>query len=147
MNFERLQSIREDHDLKQIDIANVLNVKQVNISNWERSKEVIPLNKLNKLSNYYNVSLDYLSGLSNKQKKTNTCDLNSKVVGNNLRNFRREKEMTQVELASFLNTTHSTISAYESGKTLILTSFAYQICKKYNISLDWLCGKSEKMYL
>lgn len=147
MNFERLQSIREDHDLKQIDIANVLNVKQVNISNWERSKEVIPLNKLNKLSNYYNVSLDYLSGLSNKQKKTNTCDLNSKIVGNNLRNFRREKEMTQVELASFLNTTHSTISAYESGKTLILTSFAYQICKKYNISLDWLCGKSEKKYL
>ncbi len=147
MNFERLQSIREDHDLKQIDIANVLNVKQVNISNWERSKEVIPLNKLNKLSNYYNVSLDYLSGLSNNQNAVKLCDLNSKKVGNNLRNFRREKKMTQVELASFLNTTHSTISAYESGKTLILTSFAYQICKKYNISLDWLCGKSEKKYL
>lgn len=147
MNFERLQSIREDHDLKQIDIANVLSVKQVNISNWERSKEVIPLNKLNKLSNYYNVSLDYLSGLSNNQNAVKLCDLNSKKVGNNLRNFRREKKMTQVELASFLNTTHSTISAYESGKTLILTSFAYQICKKYNISLDWLCGKSEKKYL
>ncbi len=147
MNFERLQSIREDHDLKQIDIANVLSVKQVNISNWERSKEVIPLNKLNKLSNYYNVSLDYLSGLSNDQNAVKLCDLNSKKVGNNLRNFRLEKKMTQVELASFLNTTHSTISAYESGKTLILTSFAYQICKKYNISLDWLCGKSEKKYL
>lgn len=147
MNFERLQSIREDHDLKQIDIANVLSVKQVNISNWERSKEVIPLNKLNKLSNYYNVSLDYLSGLSNNQNAVKLCDLNSKKVGNNLRNFRLEKKMTQVELASFLNTTHSTISAYESGKTLILTSFAYQICKKYNISLDWLCGKSEKKYL
>ena len=32
MNFERLKSIREDNDLKQQDIANILNVRQVNIS-------------------------------------------------------------------------------------------------------------------
>ena len=40
-----------------------------------------------------------------------------------------------------LNTTHSTISAYESGKTKLLTIFAIEIVKKYNISLDWLCGR------
>lgn len=40
-----------------------------------------------------------------------------------------------------LNTSHSTISAYENGKILILTSFAYSIAIKYNVSLDWLCGK------
>lgn len=34
---------------------------------------------------------------------------------------------------------HSTISAYESEKTLILTIFAYQPCLKYPISLEWLC--------
>ena len=33
------------------------------------------------------------------------------------------------------------ISDYENGVTLILTSFAIQICNKYNISLDWLCGR------
>ena len=49
--------------------------------------------------------------------------------------------ITQEELASTLNTTHSTISAYESGKTTILTAFAYEICKRYNISMDYLCGR------
>ena len=51
------------------------------------------------------------------------------------------KNITQEELANILNTTHSTISAYESGKTTILTAFAYQICKRYNISMDYLCGR------
>lgn len=49
-----------------------------------------------------------------------------------------------MELAKLLNTTHSTISAYESGKTTILTAFAYEICKKYNISMDYLIGRINK---
>ena len=57
--------------------------------------------------------------------------------------LRKEFNITQTDLANYLNTTHSTISAYESGKTMLLTSFAYQICNKYNISLDWLCGRSK----
>ena len=56
--------------------------------------------------------------------------------------IRKEKNITQEELASTLNTTHSTISAYESGKTTILTAFAYEICKRYNISMDYLCGRT-----
>ena len=51
------------------------------------------------------------------------------------------KNITQEELASTLNTTHSTISAYESGKTTILTAFAYDICKRYNIYMDYLCAR------
>lgn len=50
-----------------------------------------------------------------------------------------------MELAKLLNTTHSTISAYESGKTTILTVFAYEICKKYNISMDYLIGRINKI--
>jgi DNA-binding XRE family transcriptional regulator len=56
------------------------------------------------------------------------------------KNDRKKNNLTQKELAIFLNTTPSTICAYEKGKTLILTSFAYQICKKYNISMDYICG-------
>ena len=56
--------------------------------------------------------------------------------------FRKNNNITQVELANFLNTTHSTISAYESGKTTLLTAFALQIVYKYNISLDGLCGRT-----
>ena len=48
-----------------------------------------------------------------------------------------------MEIANLLNTTHSTISAYENGKTLILTSFLYQICKTYNISVYEILKKQE----
>ena len=143
MNLERLGFLRQDNDLKQVDIARLLNIKQVNISNWENTKEIIPLDKLNIYANYFKVSMDYITKLSNDKKETNNVNvLNKKEIGNNLKLIRKENNLTQKELAHYLNTSHSTISAYESGKTLILTAFAYQICKKYNISLDWLCGRS-----
>ncbi len=58
-----------------------------------------------------------------------------------MKELRKNNGITQEELAKFLNTTQSTISAYESGKTTLLTAFALQIVNKYNISLDWLCGR------
>ena len=149
MDLERLGFLREDNDLKQIELASVMGIKQVNISNWERNKEVIPLDKLNFYANYFNVSMDYIVKLSNikNNNSNNIVKLDKKVIGNNLKEIRKIYKLTQVKLAKLLNTTHSTISAYESGKTMILTSFAYQICKKYNLSLDYLCGRNEVMHL
>ena len=50
------------------------------------------------------------------------------------------------ELAKVLNTSHSTLSSYEHGNNLIIISFAFEIALKYNISLDWLCNRSNKKY-
>lgn len=142
MNFERLYFLREDKDLTQEQLGKALNVSRVAISQWESNKEIISLTKLNMYSNYFNVSLDYIVGLSD-EKQTNNLNikLDKKLIGTRLQEFRNKFNITQEQLANELNTSHSTISAYESGKTLILTGFAYTIAKKYNISLDWLCGK------
>ena len=77
--------------------------------------------------------------------KKYTYNIDKKIIGMRLKEFRKEKNITQEELASTLNTTHSTISAYESGKTTILTAFAYEICKRYNISMDYLCGRTRQI--
>ena len=58
-----------------------------------------------------------------------------------MREVRKNNGLTIRDLARILNTSSSTISGYETGKTLLLTSFAYEIAKRYNVSLDWLCGK------
>ncbi len=147
LNFERLYLLREEKELKQNELASILNVKQVNISNWENNKEIIPLNKLNAYSNYFNINLDYIAKLSDNKTSTKKINLDKKTIGNNLKALRKEFNITQEELASLLNTSHSTISAYETGKTLILTAFAFQICQKYNVSLDWLVGKNSDQYL
>lgn len=136
----RLKEIREDNDLTQENISSVLSISRQNYSRWETGDKVIPLKHLNNLSSYYKMSFDYLTGLS-KENNYQKINLNKKIIGSRIREFRKEFKITQTELANVLNTTHSTISAYESGKTMILTIFAYEIAKKYGISMDWLCGK------
>lgn len=146
MYFVKLFDIRIDADLIQEEVAKILGVTQENYSRWETGKEFIPLNKLNILCNYFHVSMDYALGLDdNKIYKEVSLDKN--IIGKRLREFRHNLGITQKELAKILNTTQSTISAYERGDTLILASFAYQLGKKYNLSLDWLVNRSNTMFI
>lgn len=138
---ERLLDIRDTAELKQKDIAKILKTSQSNYSRRENGKELIPLNKMNLLCNYFKVNMDYVIGISKDSNCDKKYEINNNIIGQKLKEFRKENGITQVELAKFLNTTQSTISAYENGKTTILTAFAIQIVNKYKISLDWLCGR------
>ena len=64
----RLKDLREDKDLKQDEIASILNISQTNYSKYEFGKINIPVNSLIKLSSFYNTSIDYLLGLTNEIK-------------------------------------------------------------------------------
>lgn len=138
---ERLLDIRDDAELTQEDMAEILKVSQSNYSRWENGTELIPLSKLNLLCNHFKVNMDYVIGISRNSACGYKCIFNKEIIGKRLKEFRKNNKMTQKELAQILNTTQSTISAYESGKTTLLTAFALEIVKKYNISLDWLCGR------
>lgn len=144
MNEKRLFDLREYADLSQKDLANKLGVTQQTYSLWEKGTKIIPLKHLNNLCNYYKTSMDYVLGLSNERTNSDIKEikeLNKKLIGSRIKEIRESNKITLRDLASELNTTSSTISAYETGKTLVLTAFAYQICIKYDVSLDWLCGK------
>lgn len=58
--YERIRNLREDRDLRQEDVAKVLHCSQACYSNYENGKRDIPTEVLDKLANYYNVSVDYL---------------------------------------------------------------------------------------
>lgn len=60
--YKRIRDLREDHDIKQQDIADYLKCTQVCYSHYENGKRDIPTDVLIKLANYYNVSIDYLLG-------------------------------------------------------------------------------------
>lgn len=62
MFFNRLRELREDRDLLQKDIADILNCTQVCYSRYELGKRDIPTDVLIKLADYYSVSIDYLLG-------------------------------------------------------------------------------------
>lgn len=68
MYLNRLEELRTDRDLKQYYIAKLLNISQQHYSMYELGKREIPLKKLVKLADYYNVSLDYICNRTNKRE-------------------------------------------------------------------------------
>ena len=60
MYLPRLRDLREDHDLKQEEVAKLLGIQQTVYSRYERGARTIPLEHLVKLAEFYQVSVDAL---------------------------------------------------------------------------------------
>ena len=67
--FYRLRDLREDRDMKQKDLAAYLNCSQQVYSNYELGQREIPTDILIRLSKLYQVSVDYILGLSDNPKQ------------------------------------------------------------------------------
>ena len=68
MNISRLKEIREDNDLYQKDVANILGVTQQQYNKYELGINAIPLEKINILADYYKTSIDYLIYRTDQRK-------------------------------------------------------------------------------
>ena len=66
LKYERIRNIRIDRGLTQEDIAKLLNVKQNTYCQYETGVLNYPLDLVVKLAEYYNVSMDYLVGLTDE---------------------------------------------------------------------------------
>mgnify|MGYP002547466913 FL=1 len=66
--YERIRNLREDHDLKQEDIARLLHCTQACYSNYETGKRDIPTEVLRALADFYHVSIDYLLGQTSRKE-------------------------------------------------------------------------------
>lgn len=68
MYQNRLRDLREDRDLKQKDISQLLKIHQTTYSDYELDKLNIPVPVLHTLADFYNVSVDYLLGRTNRKE-------------------------------------------------------------------------------
>ena len=143
MNYGTIiKKLREEQNKTQQEIASILGIARQTYNHYEIQDSIIPLKHLNNLANYYNVSIDYIFELTKQRKYSNfKKEININLSKERLKAFRKEQKLTQVKLANILNTFHTVIVDYEHGKNLIATPFLYTICKKYNISADYLLGK------
>ena len=64
----RIRDLREDSDLKQWQIAEVLDCDQSLYSKYEREERPLPLDYADKLADFYHVSVDYLLGRTDVKK-------------------------------------------------------------------------------
>lgn len=67
--YERLKDVREDNDLTQIDIANLLGTTRQQVSKWETGVQMMGVDKYITLAKHYNISVDYLLGLVDTPRK------------------------------------------------------------------------------
>lgn len=64
---DRLRALREDSDLSQKTIADYLGIGQTTYSRYELGKRSMPVEYIIRLCQFYNVSADYMLGLSNEK--------------------------------------------------------------------------------
>ncbi len=75
---EIIKSLREDKDLNQSQLSKIFNISQQTLSQYETKRRTLPIEILKKYAEYFNVSTDYILGLTNDPKP------NWKGIKNNL---------------------------------------------------------------
>ena len=138
----RLKDIREESELKQFTVGELIGVTRGTYSLWELELDIIPLKRLNSFCNAFNCSIDYALGFTNtKNYKHSKKEININLSAKRLKEIRKEHKHTQEYIGKKLSLNRSLISKYEKGHTLICTTFLMEYVKLYHISSDYLLGK------
>lgn len=143
--MEKLRNLREEANLRQEDIANIININRSTYTSYEVERDTIPIKHLNTLCNYFNTSIDYVLGLSKEKTYPNMRkEIDREILSKRLKDLRIENELTQEKIAKILNTSRSTWTGYEYGKYQIPTLLLYDLAKRYHYSIDYLLGKIDE---
>lgn len=91
MNYgERLKQLRQSRDLKQSDLAAILDISMSAVGSYERCERQPSFELLHKYSKYFNVSIDYMLCNSNEKltveayRQLDTLDLNDTLTNNSV---------------------------------------------------------------
>ena len=142
----RLKDIREESELKQFTVSQLLGVARGTYSLWELELDIIPIKRLIEFCKIFNCSVDYALGFTNiKNYKGNRSKININLSSKRLKDLRKQKKYTQEYIAKELDINRSLISKYEKGHTIISTTFLIEYVKLFKVSSDYLLGKIDKI--
>lgn len=68
MKFQSIQDLRTDADMSQKQLSEILHISQRSYSHYETGSRNIPVEMLIRLANYYDISVDYLVGRTDKKE-------------------------------------------------------------------------------
>ncbi len=143
INFIKLKDIREDHDISQEKMATILGVKRSTYSLWELGINIIPLKNLYDYASYFELSIDYVLGLTTVKKKSSSkkgLDLN--LLGTNIKSIRLRNHLSQENVADLLGVTQACIARYEKGLICISTANLYKFVVSFKVSFQDLCDNT-----
>ena len=98
MTYHRIRDLREDNDKTQQEIAEYLIMKRGVYQRYESGEREIPLSIAIALSEYYNVSIDYIAGLTNEKVSVNTND----ITASDLKFLSRFRQLSDLQKGRIL---------------------------------------------
>ena len=137
---KRLKKLRKNKKLKQEELGNFLGLSASTIGMYEHGRRSPDNKTLIKISNYFDVSADYLLG---KTEIKNYENLEKQIFGKRLKQLRENANITQEELGKKVNLVKSNISMYEKGKRTPSVEILEQMSNIFDVSIDYLLGKTE----
>ena len=140
--YRRLKDLREDRDYTQDYIADILKARRSSYANWENGETLIPLDKLDQLSVFYNVPISYLLGIENNYNRyKNIGKMNYNLMLDKLNQLKDNLSLTYQEIGDYLKVSKSTAYKYYEGQLIIPVNILILLGELYKCDIDKLLGK------
>lgn len=139
----RIKQLRTDRSLTQKDLSQSLNLTPKMISFYENGERIPPADILIKLADIFEVSTDYLLGLTNSTGSSFTRKSDENISTDRLLHLMEEYDLTEESLSKMTRIAQPLIHSYLSGEEM---PGAYDLCKIIEIldtSADYLFGKAD----
>ncbi len=144
-NNNLLISLRTKDKLTQQEMAQILNVSLKTYQAYEEGIRPMKLEEINLISNRYKISLNTILDLTKSLKYYNTeINIDYKYLKFSLRYIRRMARIPINNLSKILHTSPSSIVKYEKEPTTVSITYLYNFAKYFNVSIDYMCGKTLK---
>lgn len=140
--MNNIKNLRNTYNLSQEEFAKILDVNRSMISEYENSVSDISTDNLVILADYFDVSTDYILGLTNF---TMHHKLTKRTNKNRLKEIRKIKNYTQEKVSKDLYLVQTSYSRFETGIYDIPNNVLIKLSKYYNTSIDYiLCRTDDK---
>ena len=136
----RLIDLREDKDLKQKQIAKLLNIDRSQYSKLELEVYKLTSDKLIILSNYYNTSVDYILGITNEIKPYLRDFSDLKLLKQ-----RKLSNLKRYDVSQIVNVSQPQYSALENNRSQLTHDKLIILSNFYGTSIDYILGLTDEV--
>lgn len=141
---EKLKVLRKKKGLTQQEVADLIHVDRVRITNWENGKREPNFEKLSMLACIFDVSIDFLLSENLEISKETYLKLKEEkknLFSVRLKELRLQHGFSQEELAEKIGIKRNSYSDWENGKCKPNYEKLEKIADFFGVSLDWLFGR------
>lgn len=145
---KRLRELRQQKGLSLEEVGRLLSMSFNAIAMYERGERTPPAHRLQRLADFYGVSVDYLLGRTDdpgpRGTRTGPRLPENNLLPERLRKARQMAGLSQREVASKLNVTQQAVSSWETGTRRPDPDVLVQLAKLYRVPVSYLLGEPDQ---